>query len=233
MNIDGIFQGLLALDATWVLWLLVGLSVLGVAIILERIVYFSRTRVDAGALRERVRRAPTRSASEFGLELSQSPSAEAQIVLAAFDARCPAEAAERMAAETQLQRVRLERHLAFLGTLGNNAPFIGLLGTVIGIIEAFAQLDVSGGQLTTGLMAEIGEALVATAVGILVALPAVAAYNAFQRVIAVRLNVADALGRELLAQLHMQLHMQLHTQLHAASGREAASAEHLIRRAGS
>jgi biopolymer transport protein ExbB len=107
-----------------------------------------------------------------------------------------------MAAEAQVQRLRSERNLAFLGTLGNNAPFIGLLGTVIGIIGAFKQLDASGGQLTTGLMAAIGEALVATAVGILVALPAVAAYNAFQRAIAVRLSGGDLLGRELLAHLH-------------------------------
>jgi biopolymer transport protein ExbB len=221
MNIDGIFQGLLALDATWVLWLLVGSSVLALAVIAERTVYFARTRIDAGALRERVRRGLAQATpAEFERELSRSPSAEAQIVGAAVSAGCPAEASERMTAETQLQRLRLERHLAFLGTLGNNAPFIGLLGTVIGIIEAFAQLDVSGGQLTTGLMAEIGEALVATAVGILVALPAVAAYNTFQRVITVRLNVGDALGRELLAQLH------------AASARPTSSAEHHLRKAG-
>jgi biopolymer transport protein ExbB len=222
MNIDGIFQGLLALDATWVLWLLLGLSVLALAVIAERTLYFARTRVDAVALRERVRRGLAQTAPrDFERELSESPSVEAKIVGAAVSAGCAAEASERMVAEAQLQRLRLERHLAFLGTLGNNAPFIGLLGTVIGIIEAFEQLDVSAGQLTTGLMAEIGEALVATAVGILVALPAVAAYNAFQRVIAVRLNVGDALGRELLAQLH------------AASSRGATSAEHRIRKAGS
>jgi biopolymer transport protein ExbB len=110
-----------------------------------------------------------------------------------------AEAEERMGAEAQLQRIRSERNLAFLGTLGNNAPFVGLLGTVVGIIGAFGQLDASGGQLTTGLMSEIGEALIATAVGLLVALPAVAAYNTFQRTIAVRLGQGDALGRHLLA----------------------------------
>jgi biopolymer transport protein ExbB len=78
---------------------------------------------------------------------------------------------------------------------------VGLLGTVVGIIGAFHQLDASGGQLTQGLMAEIGEALVATAVGLLVALPAVAAFNAFQRAITVRLAQGDALGRQFIAQL--------------------------------
>jgi biopolymer transport protein ExbB len=178
MNIDGFFKGLVALGASWVLWLLVGLSVLALAIVLERLIFFWRTRA----------------------------SFQARIASAGRLASCPAEAEERIAAEAQVQRLRHERHLAFLGTLGNNAPFIGLLGTVLGIIGAFQQLDASRGQLTTGLMAEIGEALIATAVGLLVALPAVAAYNAFQRTIQVRLNRGDALGRELVAQLHAVAH---------------------------
>jgi len=91
---------------------------------------------------------------------------------------------------------------AFLGTLGANAPFVGLLGTVIGIVRAFHLLDQSGGKVSSGLMSEVGGALVATAIGIIVALPAVAFFNGFQRVIKTRLSRADALGRELLAQLH-------------------------------
>jgi biopolymer transport protein ExbB len=93
----------------------------------------------------------------------------------------------------------MERNLAFLGTVGNNAPFVGLLGTVIGIIRAFQELNQSQGQVSAGLMAQIGEALVATAIGLLVALPAVAFFNLFQRVIKTRATRADALGREVLA----------------------------------
>jgi biopolymer transport protein ExbB len=96
----------------------------------------------------------------------------------------------------------MEKNLAFLGTLGNNAPFIGLLGTVIGIIGAFRQLDASAGKLSAGLMSEIGEALIATAVGLLVALPAVAAFNLFQRVIRVRLARAEAIGHDVAAHFH-------------------------------
>ncbi len=95
----------------------------------------------------------------------------------------------------------MERNLAFLGTVGNNAPFVGLLGTVIGVIRAFQELNESQGQVSTGLMSEVGEALVATAIGILVALPAVATYNYFQRVIKKRLVWSDALGRDILAYL--------------------------------
>ena len=95
----------------------------------------------------------------------------------------------------------MERNLAFLGTLGNNAPFIGLLGTVIGIVRAFRELSESKGQMSAALMAEIGEALVATAVGLLVALPAIALFNLFQRTIRARLSRADALSGEVLAHL--------------------------------
>lgn len=207
MNIDRIFQGLLALDATWVLWLLLGLSVLAVAVIFERVVFFCSTFTNAAALRAQLNDGLAQEEpSLMKRRLSASRSVEARIVSAGVGASCPEEAAERMAAETQVQRLRSERNLAFLGTLGNNAPFIGLLGTVIGIIGAFRQLDASAGRLTTGLMAEIGEALIATAVGILVALPAVAAYNAFQRAIQVRINQGDVLGRELIAHLHLLAH---------------------------
>jgi biopolymer transport protein ExbB len=101
----------------------------------------------------------------------------------------------------QLVKLELERRLAFLGTLGNNAPFIGLLGTVIGIIRAFRALEAGAGKVTAGLMTEVGEALVATAIGILVALPAIAAFNVFQRLVKARLARIDALGRELVAAL--------------------------------
>ncbi|MCA9542057.1 MAG: MotA/TolQ/ExbB proton channel family protein [Myxococcales bacterium] len=78
-------------------------------------------------------------------------------------------------------RVHLERNLTFLASVGSNAPFIGLFGTVLGIIRAFHDLsgDLSGGANV--VMSGISEALVATAVGIFVAIPALAAYNGFQR----------------------------------------------------
>lgn len=104
-----------------------------------------------------------------------------------------------MLSETQLVRLEMERNLAYLGTLGNNAPFIGLLGTVIGIVGAFHQLGNGMGQVSAGLMGQIGEALIATAIGLCVALPAVAGYNCFQRIIVVRIGRTEALGHDVLA----------------------------------
>ena len=79
------------------------------------------------------------------------------------------------------EKLRLERNLAFLATLGSNAPFVGLFGTVLGIIKAFH--DLAGNQAggPSVVMAGISEALVATAVGLMVAIPAVVAFNYFNR----------------------------------------------------
>lgn len=195
------------LGATWVLWLLVGLSIVSVTIAFERAIQFFTTRDDVRKLKDELL-ALLRGGkvADAKARLKASPSFEARVVAAGLEAveDGAASAEERMAGEAALAKVTMERNLAFLGTVGNNAPFVGLLGTVIGIIKSFHMLESSSGQVSAGLMAEIGEALVATAIGILVALPAVAAYNYFQRVIKTRLARADALGREVLAFLKAQ-----------------------------
>jgi biopolymer transport protein ExbB len=88
-------------------------------------------------------------------------------------------------------RVTLESNLTFLASVGSNAPFIGLFGTVLGIIRAFHDLvgNASGGADV--VMAGISEALVATAVGIFVAIPALAAYNGFLRKVDQLVALAD------------------------------------------
>ncbi len=97
------------------------------------------------------------------------------------------------------ERRRYEQRLAFLGTLGNNAPFIGLFGTVLGIVRAFHDLAVNSAQDPKAVMAGIAESLVATGVGLLVALPAVATYNAFTRRIEVETSEADGVAHTILA----------------------------------
>lgn len=80
-----------------------------------------------------------------------------------------------------LERPALERSLNFLATIGSNAPFIGLLGTVLGIMKAFRDLAANASSGNEAVMSGIAEALVATAVGLIVAIPAVIAYNSFQK----------------------------------------------------
>ena len=202
MDIQERLTAFAMLGAGWVMWLLVILSIIGLAIVLERAYFLLSSRDDVRKLREDLLRLlKGRDVDGARKRLAGSRSFEARVVQAGLSAHGddPAVAEEKMAGESSLARLHMERNLAFLGTVGNNAPFVGLLGTVIGVIRAFHELDRSAGQVTEGLMTQIGEALVATAIGILVALPAVAFFNFFQRVIRGRLMRADALGRELLA----------------------------------
>ena len=204
MDIQERLTSFAMMGATWVMWVLIALSVVALAIAAERAVRLWRSADDLERLGAELRRllADGRFA-EARHRMGLSPSYEARILEAGLARTEDGAAAveERMEGAAQLAKLAMERRLAFLGTVGNDAPFVGLLGTVIGIVRSFAELNASGGKVSAGLMAEVGEALVATAIGILVALPAIAFFNFFQRVIKARLTRAEALGHELLASL--------------------------------
>ncbi len=201
MNIERI-QRIANYGSHWILWVLVLASVVALAIVIERAVLFWSSRDNLVRLRREVRALlAAQDVQGARRRLDDSPSFEATIARAALDADGAASAEERLLAEREVVRLKLERNLGFLGTLGSNAPFVGLLGTVIGIVRAFHRLSESTGQVSASLMAEIGEALIATAIGILVALPAVAFFNLFHRAIKARLGQSDALGHEVLAYL--------------------------------
>jgi biopolymer transport protein ExbB/TolQ len=80
-------------------------------------------------------------------------------------------------AQEMAEKRELEKGAAFLGTVGANAPFVGLAGTVLGILSAFQRFAETSGHGSTEVMAAISRALVATALGLLVAIPAVIFYN--------------------------------------------------------
>ena len=197
---------LLEVGATPIMYLMIALSVVSVAIMIERAWFFTLVRENietlASALSDFLNEHDVNGARDL---VSASKSAEAAIVAAGLRqlGRGADAAQEAMASATALQRMRLERRLAFLGTLGNNAPFIGLLGTVIGIVQAFEKLQTAGAGSGAGpgtdVMGAIAEALVATAIGLVVAIPAVAAFNYFQRRIRATLANSEALTHILLA----------------------------------
>ncbi len=203
---------MVGLGTFWVLALMLGLSVISLAVMLERAWLYWSIRDNFDALMKDLA-ALLRGGDLAGAKkrLEQSPSAEAAVVIAGVhEADQGAGAAEEaMAGAAALQRIKLEKRLAFLGTLGNNAPFIGLLGTVIGIVGAFDALGQQNAQNTAtatqvapqAVMSNIAEALVATAIGLLVAIPAVAAFNAFQRVVRGTQANTDALAHLLLSYL--------------------------------
>lgn len=201
MDLQSRLTGFALFGAEWVMWMLVGLSVVALGILIERAVYFALSRDDVHALAERISDLLGKGDHAGALRrLEESPSVEARIAAATLTGGASG-ADHRMRTATHLSRLRMENNLAFLGTLGNNAPFVGLLGTVIGIIGAFHELDATGGRASVGLMSEIGEALVVTGLGLVVALPAVAGFNLYQRLIQIRLERAEALALTVLGAL--------------------------------
>ncbi|MEM9694168.1 MAG: MotA/TolQ/ExbB proton channel family protein, partial [Myxococcota bacterium] len=190
--------------AEWVMWLLIGLSAFSFSIVLERFLVFRRRRGDVSALRKTLSGDLSHGRIDAAREaLRRSPHPAAKVVLRGMDqmqANRKSEQIERaMEAETLSQKALLEQRLSFLGTLGNNAPFIGLFGTVIGIVGAFDQLGQGAAGIAKGssslVMAAIAEALVATAVGIAVAIPAVFFFNYFVRQVKEMTQASDVLAR--------------------------------------
>jgi biopolymer transport protein ExbB/TolQ len=184
------------LGSAWVLYLLLVLSVVSFSVMVERWVYFRRLRDDVGALMQGVIDAILAGdLARADALLARSPAVEARVVAAGLRYRRGGAKAVGEAIDGELDRRKpfLEQGLGVLGTLGNNAPFVGLLGTVLGVVSAFHNLADTQNKAAMGhVMSAIAEALVATGVGLFVALPAVVAYNVIQqRVAAIETSVAS------------------------------------------
>jgi biopolymer transport protein ExbB len=194
------------MGAGWVMWLMIGLSIVSVAVMIERVLYFSTHSFgDVDALVARLASGDLDGAVKL---VGQRRGLEAEVLRQGAKAapRGP-EAVEEMIEATIVRgRLRYERFLSLLGTLGNNAPFIGLFGTVLGIVDAFAALasNAQRGAMTSGaanIMGGISEALVATAVGLMVALPAVAVHNVFGRWLKTIVARSECIGHALASHL--------------------------------
>ena len=166
-----------------ILYLMVFISFVSIAVVLERLYVYARNRVDMAEFTRRLVEQMNAGDIDAALE-SAKASASAEALVAAeglmnFE-RGATVAGELMESMVLRQQQRLDRRLSILGTVGSNAPFIGLLGTVLGIIKAFHDLSFNAAGGPSVVMAGIAEALVATAVGLLVAIPAVVFFNYFK-----------------------------------------------------
>ena len=198
------FTKLAGLGAEWVMWLLLALAALSVIIAVERLYLFVSTRIDVtGTARRLLQKLEQGELEEARALVARARAMEERVLgdaLSMYEGG--ADAVEEIAHASLLrERQRYERALSFLGTVGSNAPFIGLLGTVIGVILAFAELgrNPKGGLEVVG--PGISEALVATAVGLLVAIPAVVLFNWFKAQLRKRMSDTDFLCRLIVAQL--------------------------------
>lgn len=175
----------LALVGTeWVIWLLLLLSISSLAIILEKLWVLQKKHGNQEKLKEKLSAALRKGDPKLIEEILLSDGSScAGVALKVMQNMKEREVGfeDSLSIALSEEKVSLESRIAILGTLGSNAPFVGLFGTVLGIVHAFHSLSVNtkGGVAT--VMGGISEALVATALGLFVAIPAVAAYNYFVR----------------------------------------------------
>jgi biopolymer transport protein ExbB len=190
----------------WVMWFMVLLSVVSVAVMIERLIFFTthkdNVRGVAAELNTLLLAGDYAAAKKI---LENAKGFETRVLLAALDgAHLGKNGVQELALSAQkMERLRFERGLAFLGTVGNNAPFVGLFGTVLEIVAALFELGTqSGGNVGAGaVMSTLSAALAATAVGLVVAIPAVAVFNYFTRRLKTLQTGAEALVHVLLAHM--------------------------------
>jgi biopolymer transport protein ExbB/TolQ len=198
-----------------VLYILIALSIWSISIILERWWFYRSRRVNAPQLAEQLLKKLHENDRKGAMAaLQASKSIEAEVLAGGLEwyDRGPDAVREILVKGVRDRRKATERGLLFLGTLGNNAPFIGLFGTVLGIVTAFKELGAAasgggGAGNMNSVMGGIAEALIATAVGILAAIPAVVAYNTFTKKAGDIEENVGALGNALIAYMKGDEHL--------------------------
>ncbi|MEJ5301233.1 MAG: MotA/TolQ/ExbB proton channel family protein [Thermodesulforhabdaceae bacterium] len=203
MNVTNFLVTCAVVGGDWILLLLLILSCISIAFIIERYILFSKWERET----QKLWQAFNRCLCDRKIEDIQRTSSNIQtplvnLITVAFQA-LPfgfKKIEGALEAEKVLLKLALDKRLSFLGTLGSNAPFIGLFGTVMGIVHAFRVLGTTG-HGGAQIMAAIAEALVATALGLFVAIPCTLAYNYFKKKESNLLAYADAMSYLILKEV--------------------------------
>lgn len=186
-----------------ILYILLLLSVISIGLILERLVTLGAIKRKSDKVKARIKEAlASHNYSEIEELARDRDSLEGRALsygLRHAKDKGVSGLEEIFSAYALVERPALERSLNFLATVGANAPFIGLLGTVLGIMKAFRDLSNNIGAGNEAVMLGIAEALVATAVGLIVAIPAVIAYNHFQRQVRASMHSLESVRELCLA----------------------------------
>jgi biopolymer transport protein ExbB len=209
MDLTQLFLDFALQGASWVLYLLVVLSIISIGVMIDRAIWFKGRDTDTETLSRELRKAyQANQVDELVEARRHDGSIAAQVMLRGLAERGhgPDAVAEAMHAERARWRRIAERNLIVLGTLGNNVPFVGLFGTVLGVIKAFDDLKSKSAESESLVMSGIAEALVATAIGLLVAVPAVAAFNYFNRRLRVLMSGTDECAHQVLTLCYAQAH---------------------------
>jgi biopolymer transport protein ExbB len=207
MDLTNFFLDFALLGATWVLWLLVVLSVLSVGVMIDRALWFRGRNTDTEQLTREIKGAVERNEVErLVAKYKDDPAVPVQVALRGLAERAhgPDVVSEAMQGEKARWRRAGGKNMIVLGTLGNNVPFIGLFGTVLGVIRAFHELKQKSAESEVQVFQTVSEALVATAIGLLVAIPAVVAFNYFTRRLRAVMSGADETAHAVLAAVHTE-----------------------------
>ncbi|HEX7836730.1 MAG TPA: MotA/TolQ/ExbB proton channel family protein [Kofleriaceae bacterium] len=205
MNLSSAFVDFAQLGANWVLWLLIVLSVVSVGVMIDRALWLRKRDTDTERFTRELEGAFERGEIErVEAKYRGDPAVPIQVGLRGLSARGRGAeaAAEAMHGERARWRRAADRNLIVLGTLGNNVPFVGLFGTVLGVINAFQHLAQKSANAEQETLSNIAEALSATAIGLLVAIPAVIAFNFFSRKVRVMMGGADEVAHAVLSLIH-------------------------------
>ena len=184
--------------------ILIFCSILSLTFAIERWLFFRRIDSDPTGFLARLRQfLETGKFNEAAALCDQTPGPISAIAKSAItNHQRPKSDLEELLEATRLrERLKLEQNLTILGTLGNTAPFIGLFGTVVGIIKAFRDLALSGMGGPAVVAKGIAEALVATAAGLAVAIPAVIVYNYYMKRVKTISAGMEAASREIVVSM--------------------------------
>lgn len=163
---------------------LLACSIVTVGFAVERLMYFMSSRVDARSfmneLATQLKSGNARAARDF-CQRQNKPIARVMVQGMAAVNRSHEEQVQRVDTAIELEQVEMERNIGVLGTMANIAPLLGLFGTVVGIIRAFADIARTGSGGGAVVAMGVSEALLTTAAGIIVAVIATVFYNVFIR----------------------------------------------------
>lgn len=165
------------------MYILLFCSVLSLAVIVGRLIYYrKRSRRRRAEFMLTIREALEKGNTKKVIDVCKNTDTPfSNVVSAGLSLQNPTERelSHAMEREVAIETTRLERFTAIVGTIGSIAVYIGLFGTVLGIIRAFEDISMGGVKGTNVIIGGISEALVCTATGLCVAIPAVVAYNYF------------------------------------------------------
>ena len=191
--------------ARFVVFALVIMSAWSIGVMIDRFLWFRGRDVDTDAFNRELRGAFERDEVQRVVDkYKDHPAIPIQVALRGLGERNNGadSCAEAMHGERARWKKTGDRNLIVLGTLGNNVPFVGLFGTVLGVINAFQHLAMKAANAEQETLSNIAEALSATAIGLMVAIPAVIAFNFFSRRVRVIMGGADEVAHAVLSLVH-------------------------------